>query len=326
MAIKPFKTYTEQADLLISRGLGCVEIRDEMVRRLKTVGYYRLSAYSYPFRKAVEKGGQVKKLDQFREGTTFGRVWEYYLFDRRLRLLVMDAIERVEIAFRVQIAYEWALLTGIPNPQGRPGSFTKKFRRMPQAERLKTFQEYYAKSTEDFACHHKEDLGIQRVEDLPVWVFIQFSTFGSLHKLFEGGLPMSLRRKIAQCFGFQDADFFTKVLSLLLAVRNACAHHARMWNKKWVYDAKDPRHPMRKRFIPICGATSDPNWSVSLEQFGCSSTAFLLSLLCLMLAKTASTSRWKERVKRLLTEHAPVPSVAQEMGFPVAWQQHPLWK
>ena len=104
MAIKPFKTYTEQADLLISRGLGCVEIRDEMVRRLKTVGYYRLSAYSYPFRKAVEKDGQVKKLDQFREGTTFSRVWEYYLFDRRLRLLVMDAILPCADSIRVGIA------------------------------------------------------------------------------------------------------------------------------------------------------------------------------------------------------------------------------
>lgn len=326
MNIKPFKTYAEQADLLISRGLGNEEIRDEMIQRLATVGYYRLSAYSYPFRKTEGRDSLGKKRDEFREGTTFRRVWEYYLFDRRLRLLVMDAIERVEVALRVQIAYEWALMTGVPNPQGRPGSFAKRYRQIGKADRLKTFQEYYGKSTEDFACHHKEDLGILRVEDLPVWVFIQFSTFGSLHNLFEKGLPKGLKQKIAQNFGFADVDFFIKVLALLISARNACAHHARVWNKKWVYDAVDPRHPMSKRFVPICGALSDSTRSIPLEQFNKASTAYLLSLLCALLDKTASTSKWKERVKLLLTEHAPVPSIVQEMGFPPTWQQHPLWE
>lgn len=325
MSIKPFKTYAEQASLLISRGLGSEEIRDEMEQRLKTVGYYRLSAYSYPFRITEEKDGRPRKLDQFRPGTTFGRVWEYYLFDRRLRLLIIDAIERVEVAWRVQIAYEWSLMTGVPNPQSKPGSFATKYRKISKEERLKTFQHYYNISTEDFACHHREDLGIAEVEELPVWVFIQFSTFGSLHRLFEEGLPLGLKQTIARRFGFQDVVFFTQAFALLLAARNACAHHARVWNKEWLYDAQDVKHPLRKRFVSICGLTADPNWSALMAQFDRTKTAFLLSLLCVLLEKTASTSGWKERVKHLLTTHAPVPSIVQEMGFPATWRQHPLW-
>ena len=326
MSLKPFKTYAEQASILISRGLGDEAIRGVMERRLAAVGYYRLSAYSYPFRKTVENDGQVQKLNEFREGTTFDRVWDYYLFDRRLRLLIIDAIERVEVAWRVQIAYEWALREGIPNPQSRPGSFATKFRKISKEERLKTFQYYYNISTEDFACHHREDLKIAKVEDLPAWVFIQFSTFGSLHKLFEDGLPLGLKQTIARRFGFQDEGFFTQVFALLLAARNACAHHARVWNKEWLYDAENDKHPLRKRFVSICGLTSDPNWSSLMAQFDRTKTAFLLSLLCVLLEKTASTSHWKDRVKKLLTERAPVPSITREMGFPVGWQQHPLWK
>lgn len=369
MSIKPFKTYAEQASLLISRGLGSEEIRDEMEQRLKTVGYYRLSAYSYPFRITEEKDGRPRKLNQFRPGTTFGRVWEYYLFDRRLRLLIIDAIERVEVALRVQIAYEWSLMAKIPNPQSMLNFFATKCRELPHEGRLRKFREectlfsmdsmpfiekglkeclaYYAsasedllltlgktmvkiqeaydRSDEDFARHHKEDLEVARVEELPVWVFIQFSTFGNLHKLFVKGLPKSLKKRIAQNFGVQDVAFFSKALALLLAARNASAHHARMWNKKWVYETTDSRNPGVKCFVPICGATTDPSWSTPLSQFSRSRTAYLLSLLCLLLEKTASTSGWKERVKHLLTTHAPVPSIVQEMGFPATWRQHPLW-
>lgn len=36
----------------------------------------------------------------FREGTAFDDVLDLYVFDRALRLLVMDALERVEVAVR----------------------------------------------------------------------------------------------------------------------------------------------------------------------------------------------------------------------------------
>ena len=39
---------------------------------------------------------------KFVPGTTLEQVWEHYLFDRQLRLLFMDAIERIEISLRVK--------------------------------------------------------------------------------------------------------------------------------------------------------------------------------------------------------------------------------
>jgi abortive infection bacteriophage resistance protein len=70
-----------------------------MRARVSAVNYYRLSGYWYPFRNPD---------DTFKAGTTFEAVWRRYVFDRRLRLLVMDAVERLEVAVRSQLAYHHA--------------------------------------------------------------------------------------------------------------------------------------------------------------------------------------------------------------------------
>jgi len=88
-------SFTEQADRLLARGL--VADRSELIDRLASVNYYRLSAYWYTFR--IEGDPDERLIP----GTTLATVWKRYVFDRQLRLLVMDAIERVEVAIRTQI-------------------------------------------------------------------------------------------------------------------------------------------------------------------------------------------------------------------------------
>ena len=92
-------TFEQQADLLISRGLQAD--RAQLISSLKSVNYYRLTGYLYPFRMAD---------DTFKPGTTLEMVWRRYSFDRRLRVLVMDAIERVEVAVRTQLVYHFSNL------------------------------------------------------------------------------------------------------------------------------------------------------------------------------------------------------------------------
>src|SRR5207237_4434280 len=79
--------------------------RATMVARLSSVNYYRLSGYWHPFRNPDHT---------FKENTRFDTVWQRYVFDRQLRLLVMDAIERIEIAARTQLAYRIAHHHGDP--------------------------------------------------------------------------------------------------------------------------------------------------------------------------------------------------------------------
>ena len=91
---KPPLTLEQQADLLIFRGL--LAEKSELIDKLQAVNYYRLSGYWFPF---------IDLDDSFKKETTLEAIWQRYTFDRQLRLLVLDAIERVEISVRTQIVY-----------------------------------------------------------------------------------------------------------------------------------------------------------------------------------------------------------------------------
>src|SRR5690554_4483601 len=94
---KPHKSYEEQIQLLQERGL---EIKDEQraIKHLNNISYYRLSAYMLPYKKS--KNGIIQ--DNFIEGATWSDVYDLYVFDRKLRILVFDIIERLEISIRTQ--------------------------------------------------------------------------------------------------------------------------------------------------------------------------------------------------------------------------------
>lgn len=89
-------TLEAQADLLIRRGL--VADRDELIERLKVVNYYRLSGYLFPFRQAD---------NNYQPGTTLDTIWRRYNFDRRLRILLFDGVERIEVAVRTRCVYHF---------------------------------------------------------------------------------------------------------------------------------------------------------------------------------------------------------------------------
>ena len=105
-----------------------MEVSDHKKARnyLSNISYYRLSGYWYPFRKfqADQKGRQ----DTFKDGTTFKNIIELYVFDKKLRLLALDAIERIEMAIRSDIAY----ILGERSPKAHElpdhlhGNFTKR--------------------------------------------------------------------------------------------------------------------------------------------------------------------------------------------------------
>lgn len=82
---------------------------------LERIGYYRLSGYWYPFRTMrAGTGRDAAQRDPRRVQARheFRHVVDLYVFDKRLRLLFLDAIERIEVGLRVDIA----LLLGARDP------------------------------------------------------------------------------------------------------------------------------------------------------------------------------------------------------------------
>lgn len=117
---KPWLSYSQQLDKLVERGLN-VSDKNKAIECLERIGYYRLSGYWFPFRersetccplekpthrKKFKKGGTERLvLDTFKAGASFQQAVELYVFDKKLRLLTLDALERIEVALRVDISH-----------------------------------------------------------------------------------------------------------------------------------------------------------------------------------------------------------------------------
>ena len=291
---KPPLTYEQQADLLLSRGL--VAAKPELIQRLTAVSYYRLCAYWYPFKRPD---------DSFEAGTTLETVWRRYTFDRQLRLLVMDAIERVEITIRTSLAYE---LTHRYGPFAHldihafPGIAGLEYKRL-----IDDFHENAQRSREAFVEHFKKTY--DEFPDLPLWAAVETMTFGQMLTMFRN-CGKHVQRDIASIFKL-PGNVLLSWLFTLNYIRNLCAHHSRLWNRELAI----------KPLIPY--ERHDPRWHAP-DPVHNDRMFVILTLLRYLLSQTAPQSHWRERLYSLFDRYAEIP--IGNMGIPANWRDHSLWK
>lgn len=290
---KPALTYEQQADQLLARGL--IADRVTLIERLQSVNYYRLSGYWYPFR---------KDDSTFQQGTTFETVWRRYTFDRRLRLIVLDAIERTEIAIRTEVTYRMAHAHG---PFGYLN--TANMPNLEGADHLRLISQLrdtYARSRESFAKHFHDKYGDEH-DLLPVWMVTELMALGELLTFFRG-IPTGMKQAIGAKFGVSDR-VFESWLRALLAVRNVCAHHSRLWNRELGYKPTIPR--------------KDRQWHQPVE-IRDNRVFAILTILKYFMNSIAPQSNWPGRLIELLEEYPDVPRAP--MGFADNWRECPIWK
>jgi abortive infection bacteriophage resistance protein len=218
-----------QIDRLVSRGL-LVEDRARAEASLLAISYYRLSGYFVPFER---RRGEVH---EFRPGTRFEDIVDLYTFDHKLRILVFDALERIETAFRTQLIYRLSLAHGgwwfenealFYNPESR-------------AHFLEELDREVNRSKEIFIRHYHERYG--NPPRPPAWISFEVVSLGQLSKLFRNLRPSDAKKQVAAYFGV-GAPVLESWLECLTNIRNTCAHHARLWNKTLVTRPKMPKLP-----------------------------------------------------------------------------------
>lgn len=138
---KPPLSFKEQLDLLVSRGLD-VPDRPAAEAALENISYYRFSAYCLAFK---------NEKDCFHAGTTWNDVLDLYQFDRKLRILVLDALERIEIAVRTTTTYTLAHSYGAFCHHD-PANFRSGFQHQQWQEKCRV---EIQKSHETFIQHFK---------------------------------------------------------------------------------------------------------------------------------------------------------------------------
>ena len=265
---------------------------------------------------------------QFRSDTTFDDVLQLYIFDRELRLLVTDSIERIEVAIRAGISNHMA--THAPggafwylrsqNFTGRNGLEDIRAvlnRQTEEAIRRRGTHDEVADPWHypDALSHYVATYDSPRTP--PSWLAVELLTLGELRRLYKA-LPEQHRKTVAQNLGLQE-PLLQSWFRSFVRVRNICAHHGRLWNRllgvypaiprsrhvRWLADNRvfgqgDSRTVSRKRLYPVLVAIQTILFTISPR------------------------SSWATRLRGLLHRYPTVPLIS--MGIDASWESDLFWQ
>lgn len=326
---KPHLTYQQQLDRLKERGLS-IGNEAHALWLLEALGYYRLSGYCYPFRMPSDPkdidGKLVRqpRLDKFVAGASFEQVSLLYKFDQSLRLLVMHAVEKLEVAVRAKLAYLLAaqdtcahLNAELWNPKHCQAPSVEDPGAPPRQSNYETWLESHEKlvgrSKEDFVKHFRE----KYAPPIPLWISIEVWDFGLLSH-FYAGLNESDRRALADQFGITRAVLLASWLRSISHLRNICAHHSRLWNRSLT---DNPKPPGQNEIPELDHLRGEANMHSRLHVYG------TLAVMQYLLKKAGFDSSWSQKLKGLIGDFPSAAPIAtlDTMGFPTDWSELPLW-
>lgn len=293
---KPPLTFDQQINLLKSRGM-TVPDHHRAARYLAHINYYRLRAYWLPFEEPDSSGDH-----HFKPGTEFGQVLSFYIFDRKFRLLVLEAIERIEVSVRTQFAYVMGnrygshayLNTDLFNSKSICGKC------------LESLQQEFDRSRETFIEHYKKKYTDPALP--PIWAACEIMSLGQLSTWFHNIKLRRDRNDIAAVFRI-DEKVLVSFLHHLSHIRNLVAHHSRLWNRKLTLTMLIPRRP--KEISNFFNPSQERKIYNTLVMLG-----YMLNVM-------SPGTTWSLRVRKLLEENGFVNPL--DMGFPPRWESLLFW-
>lgn len=295
---KPAKTIQEQIQLLQDRDMLFHNVADAP-HFLSNISYYRLKGYWWEM--------QIDKINhKFAPNSYFEEVIDFYNFDRHFRLIIFNAIERIEIALRTKLMYHMSLAYG-PHWHYDPKLFQNAYHHNKFIAKL---ENDVNDSSEEFIVKHFEN----HPKDTPeCWKSLEVITLGTLSKLYRNvNHQLPEKSTIANEFGLNNQKYLASWLLSVTYIRNIVAHHSRLWNRVIInkYDwPKSTKYPLlsyipnqhqRRKIFPLVSAILYMNNRISLGH------------------------HLKEELFDLFQEFPNTP--LYKMGFPKNWQNEPLWK
>ena len=318
---RPWKSFEQQLEILKARGLA-VSDEDAAISYLQRLGYYRLSGYWYPFRQlevtqdSATGALAAQRQDNFVAHAHFEDAVKLYIFDKLLRQLVLDAVERIEVAIRVDIAHTLGErdMFAHHNPDELHPNFTRKNKqgRFPHKEWLEKYQHLVNRSHEEFVSHYKRNHGAR----LPIWVAVELWDFGATSK-FYAGMKVKDKAEIAAKYGVSDWRVMQSWLRSINYLRNIAAHHSRLWNRNIVDQPKLPKQGEIALFDPFIGKAD-----LIARPF------LLFCILRYLLQTVCPNTRWGERLRDQLMDFPALHLDRfgqQDMGCVAGWETWTVW-
>jgi len=315
---KPALATEALVDQLEARGLSIPD-RKRAVRYVRQIGYFRLSPYTIPFQHHPRTNEHL-----FRPDTEFDQVLDLYVFDRQLRLLVTDALGRIEVAIRAAITDHMATIYDDPHWYTEAGHFKDVYRHRKLIEIIEgeVAAQLGRKAEQDGSDdaagivfrsaleHYVVTYGEPELP--PSWLMVELLTIGQLNALYGNLKRRDDMNAIAAGLGLNEV-ILQSWLKTYVRVRNVCAHHGRLWNVGLgVY----PKIPTSKRIA----------WLQREDSLPASSEKRLYPVLVSLqsvLNVISPRSMWAKRLHALLSTR-PAMNL-RGMGFPERWAEDPFW-
>ena len=243
-----------------------------------------------------------KERHHYKPNTTFSQVIMLYRFDKKLRLLIFNEIEKIEVAVRCAIVNIGCEMTGNPFWITDRNNFIDAGKFYHTIDLINT---ELHRSREDFIIHFKQTYSNNYP---PAWILAEILPFGVITNIFSNIKAARIKKSIAHRFGLQIAPF-KSWLTIVTLTRNSCCHHARVWNKQ---NTIRPMLPDRLtgRWITI---TTD-----TLRIY------FNLCIIKYFLNVISPNNDMRTKIDALLNAFPSIDINA--MGFPRSWENEPLWQ
>lgn len=283
MELKKPTTFDEQIKLLEDKHI-IIDDYNDCYDFLTKTNYYRFSAYYLPF-----KGHDGKCISDI----SFHRLNKIYEFDKKLRSLILSAVESIEIAMRTQMAYHHSHKYG-PSGYMSPNCYNAKHNHAAFINHVSSCIKENEKTL--VVKHHMEKYDGQ----FPIWVIIEFFSIGML-SYFYRGMKTSDKKVIAKkLFGENTSHFnVDSWVRCLTDLRNKCAHYSRLYYT--VFPAT-PKMPKDIKYIP---------------------TRRLFAQIYMLKFMYPNTSEWKKDfvkpLQKLIKEYKPYIDL-KHLDFPYRWK------
>lgn len=222
MEEKIFRNTRMQLGILISRGV-TIKNKRTAKKLLRDLNYYNLiNGYKDPFLQPN------LPYEKYLPGTTLAEIYALYEFDRKLRVLTLEYILKIETQVKSRISYHFSRIHGHKNYLKLENFDTQGIKKYDQV--CKLLSTLYKKIT----LNINKDLSVSHYvggkNHLPLWVLVNTLSMGDISK-FYSNMIQSERSTVARNikWGVREHEL-TSCLFFLSTIRNRCAHDERLFS------------------------------------------------------------------------------------------------
>lgn len=298
MENKDSRSISEQVELLKDRGMSFND-EQKAFNILANISYYRLKGYWWDMQ-------NDRTIHHFSPSSVFEDVVDRYNFDKKLRLILFDAIELIEIAFRTKMIYHmsqsygglWYLESDLANDP------------LMHATVLDELKTEFQRSKEIFAKDYRNKYPNGNPD---AWIILEVASFGTLSKIFKN-ISHQLPEKsvIAKEFGLNFQNELSGWLEAISYIRNIIAHHSRLWSRNMVKRPTMPTNPLKQWLTKPLDPVQEKK------------PFFILSTMIYLCNSINCNHQIKNNILDLIEVNPNIP--IYKIGFFNNWQTEPLWQ